>query len=236
MVALVDPEQCRFACSATIDVQFTDSNPEGDLLPDGQAPYLNEAIQIVPEPVTTGVPTVLRATVVNPNPFRILVDGTSAYAQPGIGLTFDPIGEVREHQVPASGGRCWRSTGCPPCPRSTASNSSTPHVVHREESDGWGRPGTEKPLGAACPVDTASGQGHHSESRCSRRRDDPANGSLRPRDPIRSTGSSSMSRYVIPAQNVSAHQPIFNTPQYPLRHFLPTACQYLTISQTEDTE
>jgi Bacterial Ig-like domain (group 1) len=101
--AVLDTDRCEFARSATTEVQFTESDPGGDLLPDGQAPYMNERIQIIPEPVTRGVPTILRATVVNPNPFPLIVDGAFSYAQPGIGLTFGPIGEVRGQLVAADG-------------------------------------------------------------------------------------------------------------------------------------
>jgi hypothetical protein len=101
VVAVLDTDQCEFARSATTEVRFTQSDPEGDLLPDGQAPYMNERIEIIPEPVTRGVRTILRATVVNPNPFPLLVDGAFSYAQPGIGLTFGPIGEVLGRVVDA---------------------------------------------------------------------------------------------------------------------------------------
>lgn len=100
---MLDTDPCEFARSATTQVQFTDSDPEGELLPHGQAPCLNEQIEIIPEPVTRGVPTVLRATIVNPSAFPLVVDGSFSYAQPGIGLTFGPIGEVLGCLVPAGG-------------------------------------------------------------------------------------------------------------------------------------
>jgi hypothetical protein len=103
VVAVLDTDRCEFARSATTEVQFTEGDPGGDLLPDGQAPYMNERIEIIPEPVTRGVPTILRATVVNPNPFPLIIDGAFSFAQPGIGLTFGPIGEVRGHLVAAEG-------------------------------------------------------------------------------------------------------------------------------------
>jgi hypothetical protein len=103
LVATVDASACEAARSQVATVTFTAGNPAGELMAEVEAPYMNGRIEIVPEPIMRGVPTKLRATLTNPNDFPILVDGLFGYAQAGIGLTFGPVGEVRNQLIPARG-------------------------------------------------------------------------------------------------------------------------------------
>lgn len=104
LVATLDAaNNCESARSAATTVTFTEGNPAGELMAEIEAPYMNGRIEIIPEPIMRGVPTKLRATLTNPNPFPIVVDGLFGYAQAGIGLTFGPVGEVRDQVIPANG-------------------------------------------------------------------------------------------------------------------------------------
>ncbi len=88
-------ESCESARSASANVTFTStSDGAGALLPESQAPYLNNGIEIDPMPIVRGVRTMLRARLINPNNFPIAVDGAFSIVQAGIGLTFGPVGQV----------------------------------------------------------------------------------------------------------------------------------------------
>ncbi len=103
LVATLDAvNSCESARSQSARVTFTDENVAGELMPNAEAPYMNGNIEIIPEPIMRGVPTKLRATLVNPHPYPILVDGLFGYAQAGIGLTFGPVGDVRDALIPAN--------------------------------------------------------------------------------------------------------------------------------------
>lgn len=94
---------CSFARGATSEVTFLTPD-DSQLLGDAAAPYMTEAIQIDPMPITRGVPTRLRATLTNPNDVPLIVEGTFAYAQAGLGLAFGPIGTATITIPPRSSG------------------------------------------------------------------------------------------------------------------------------------
>ncbi|MFN8446381.1 MAG: right-handed parallel beta-helix repeat-containing protein [Caldilineaceae bacterium] len=106
LTASTDVEQdCNFARSATTSITFNAPNGDDALLTDAAAPYLDNGIEIVPEPITRGVPTILRARLKNPNNFPMVVDASFGYAQSGIGLAFGPVGEVLNQTIPANGSK-----------------------------------------------------------------------------------------------------------------------------------
>jgi hypothetical protein len=88
---LDDPANCEFARSAEARVTFVADPIDAGLMPESAAPYLSEGIAIAPEPLTRGVPATLSAQVSNPGDTPIVVEGTFAFAQQGIGLVFGPI-------------------------------------------------------------------------------------------------------------------------------------------------
>lgn len=90
---------CETAESATATVTFKGS--ESAFPDDAEAPYMDDDIEADPMPIVRGKRTTLRARLTNPNAFPIVVDGTFAVAQLGIGLTFGPIGEVRDRVIAA---------------------------------------------------------------------------------------------------------------------------------------
>ncbi len=93
---------CEVARSITTDVTFAPYQ-SGDLLPNASAPYLDNDIEVDPEPIVRGVPTHIRVTIDNPNNFAIKVNGTFGFVQSGIGLAFAPLGSVQDKVIPANG-------------------------------------------------------------------------------------------------------------------------------------
>lgn len=92
---------CAYARSGVSHVTFTATDLNSELLADARAPYLNDAIEITPMPVTRGVPTTLRATIQNPNGYPIVVEASFGFAQAGIGLAFDPLGAPQTKTIAA---------------------------------------------------------------------------------------------------------------------------------------
>jgi len=101
LIARLTTSACETAQSAAAQVTFTPPQSDTQYLPESAAPYVNETMKVVPEPIIRGVSTTLSAKIINPNDFPILVDATFAFAQSGIGLAFGPVGEVLGHLIPA---------------------------------------------------------------------------------------------------------------------------------------
>jgi len=100
--ATLDATSCETTRVGLATVTFTAPAAADDYLPEESAPYLNNGIQINPEPIIRGVPTRLSALMTNPNNFPIIVDGTFGFAQSGIGLVFGAAGEVIGQVIPAN--------------------------------------------------------------------------------------------------------------------------------------
>ncbi len=115
LTAVLDSQlSCEAARSASARITFTPASGGTALLPDEAAPYLNDGLEIDPEPITQGVPTALRARFQNPNDFPITVNATFGIAQLGLGLVFGPVGEVEGAIIPAGGESVVQVTWSPP--------------------------------------------------------------------------------------------------------------------------
>lgn len=93
---------CETSRGATATITFTPPSSADKVLPDSEAPYMNDDIQVKPLPVVQGMTTTLSAAFTNPNSFPIKLTATFGIAQEGIGLTFGPLGE-RQITIPANG-------------------------------------------------------------------------------------------------------------------------------------
>ena len=102
LTAELGGEQCRGARSATTLLTITGAEDLG-LTPNAQAPYLSNDLEADPLPVMRGAPTTVRATLINPNDFAVTVDGQFSFAQLGIGLTFGPLDEFSDVEIPPHG-------------------------------------------------------------------------------------------------------------------------------------
>ena len=100
LTTTMDVNSCDTARTGSATVTFTLA-PDDPYVAGAEAPYLNGRIQVEPQPITRGVPSVLRAKLTNPNDFPIAVDASFAIAQRGIGLTLGPIGSVSGFTVAA---------------------------------------------------------------------------------------------------------------------------------------
>lgn len=84
---------------AVTQVNFT-ADSSSELGADEPAPYMNEDFETLPEPLTQGVPTIIRLHLTNPYSYPLTINGTVGYAQFGIGQTFGPISEVVNWVLP----------------------------------------------------------------------------------------------------------------------------------------
>ncbi|MBN2006979.1 MAG: hypothetical protein JXA21_26755, partial [Anaerolineae bacterium] len=102
-----------WAISAYTQISFVDK--EASLLtPDGEAPYLNDAIEVDPEPVVQGVPSTITLRLTNPFSVPITVNGTVGYLQFGIGQAFGPIREINDWVIPANSEQSFTIPWTPP--------------------------------------------------------------------------------------------------------------------------
>jgi hypothetical protein len=94
------PGTCANAAQpASTEITFTPAE-EAPLMPNGEAPYMNNNIEVEPQPITQGVPSTITLRLTNPYPQPITVDGTLGYLQYGIGQIFGPVREVRGWVIP----------------------------------------------------------------------------------------------------------------------------------------
>ncbi|MDO8690599.1 MAG: Ig-like domain-containing protein, partial [Dehalococcoidia bacterium] len=105
---------CESASSPSARITFTPASDTPDLLPEEAAPYMNDGIDINPEPVTQGVSTMLQARLKNPNRFPISVNATFGISQLGLGLAFGPVGEVLNQIIPANDEAVIETVWTPP--------------------------------------------------------------------------------------------------------------------------
>jgi hypothetical protein len=94
------PGTCANAAQpASTEITFTPAEA-APLMPDGEAPYMNDNIEVEPQPITQGVPSTITLRLTNPYPQSITVDGSLGYLQYGIGQIFGPVKEVRGWVIP----------------------------------------------------------------------------------------------------------------------------------------
>jgi hypothetical protein len=115
LVGLIDlQDSCEFVRAPAAKITFTSVNQAGELMPGGEAPYMNGRIEIDPLPVTRGVLTTLQARVTNPYTLPISVIGEFGLAQAGIGLAFGPLGSVPSQVIPANSDGVFTVQWTPP--------------------------------------------------------------------------------------------------------------------------
>ena len=96
-----DPQSCTdWAVPANTQVSFTAAE-DSPLMPNGSAPYLNDDLEVGPEPLIQGVPSTITLRLTNPFSSPITVDGTLGYLQFGISQIFGPVKEVNGWVIPA---------------------------------------------------------------------------------------------------------------------------------------
>ncbi len=96
-----DPQSCTdWAVPASTQVSFTAAE-DSPLMPNGAAPYLNDDLEVGPEPIIQGVPSTITLRLTNPFSNPITVEGTLGYLQFGIGQIFGPVKEVSGWVIPA---------------------------------------------------------------------------------------------------------------------------------------
>lgn len=114
LIATLDyTDSCEYARSPSANIAFTEVSSGNELLPDTQAPYMNDSIEFDPQPITRGQPTEVSATIRNPNNFPITVDAVLSTGDFGIG---QPLGEIAtfDGQTVAAGGSATLSTSWTP--------------------------------------------------------------------------------------------------------------------------
>ncbi len=89
-----------WAIPAYTQISFV-AEEDSPLTPDGEAPYLNNALEVEPEPIVQGVPSTITLRLTNPFSAPITVNGTMGYLQFGIGQTFGPVKEITDWVIPA---------------------------------------------------------------------------------------------------------------------------------------
>ena len=89
-----------WAVPAYTQVSFTAAE-DSPLMPNGEAPYMNDDIEIEPQPLIQGVPSTITLRLTNPFSSPITVDGDLGYLQFGIGQLFGPVNEVSGWVIPA---------------------------------------------------------------------------------------------------------------------------------------
>ncbi len=89
-----------WAVPAYTQVSFTAAE-DSPLMPNGEAPYMNDRIDIEPRPLIQGVPSTITVQLTNPFSSSITVEGTLGYLQFGVGQLFGPVKEVSGWVIPA---------------------------------------------------------------------------------------------------------------------------------------
>jgi hypothetical protein len=108
---LSDKDACDEADVNEAMVTFTEN--ADNLLQGMEAPYLYQGIEVGPEPLTRGVESTLRATIVNPSEQPLQIEVEFETADYGIGLVFGPIGERQTKEIPAGGEVTFETTWVP---------------------------------------------------------------------------------------------------------------------------
>lgn len=103
---------CETARSPSAEVTFS-NDAKSRLMPNMQAPYVNNHVDISPLPVTRGVPTHVSVWLDNPNTYPITVDGTFSVTGYGIGLTFGPVATVNGQVIAANSSGTIAATWTP---------------------------------------------------------------------------------------------------------------------------
>jgi len=89
-----------WAVPAYTQVSFTAAE-DSPLMPNGEAPYMNDDIEIEPQPLIQGVPSTITLRLTNPFSSPITVDGDLGFLQFGIGQLFGPVDSVSGWVIPA---------------------------------------------------------------------------------------------------------------------------------------
>lgn len=104
LTALVQSsDACEVVASSEAVVTFGEYTAD-PLLP-GEAPYMNDLIQVEPMPIVQGVPGTVSALLSNPNAYPIEVNAAFSYATYGIGVAFGPLGGVEDVRIEANSDR-----------------------------------------------------------------------------------------------------------------------------------